>query len=63
MIFEGGNLLRSAKSVGGKDRSAAGREPDGGERGGTLPTFQENKTYRDEKKGWEEWTVESEHEN
>ena len=50
-------------SAGVRKRSAAGREPDGGERGGTLPTFKEKKTQREEVKGGEEWTVESEHEN
>ena len=39
------------------------REPDGGERGGTLPTFKDNKAQRDEVKGWKEWPSESEHEN
>ena len=43
--------------------SAAKRARDGGERGGTLPTFKEKKAQRDEVKEWEEWTVESEHEN
>ena len=36
-------------------RSAVGREPDGGERGGTLPIFKEKKSLeREEAKGWEE---------
>ena len=37
------------------ERSAVGREPDGGERGGTLPIFKEKKSLeREEAKGWEE---------
>ena len=48
------------RPVGG---SAVGREPDGGERGGTLPTFKEKKAQKDEVKGWKERMVESKHEN
>jgi len=59
--WEGGKVREGSAGV--RKRSAAGREPDGGERGGTLPTFKEKKAQRDEVKGWEEWTVESEHEN
>ena len=46
-----GRPLRE-RPVGG---SAVGREPDGGERGGTLPIFKEKKSLeREEAKGWEE---------
>ena len=43
------------RSVAPVERSAVGREPDGGERGGTLPIFKEKKSLeREEAKGWEE---------
>ena len=60
MIFEGTVRESPAKCVGG---SVEGRVPGGGERGGTLPTFKENKAQRDGVKGWKDWTVESELEN
>ena len=48
VIFEGEVRRKSGKSVGG---SAGGREPGGGERGGTLPTFKEKKSLERRSEG------------
>jgi len=47
--WEGGKVREGSAGV--RKRSAAGREPDGGERGGTLPTFKEKKSLERRSEG------------
>ena len=44
MFFEGEVSAKFGKVWEGRERLVAGRDPDGGERGGTLPSFKEKKS-------------------